>query len=74
MAVEEMVMDGRRNRRMDIIGIDANAILGDGAPSDRVNIIGDYGFGRRSDRGDHFASWLHGVNLAAVATMWPRTW
>ena len=55
MAVEEVMMDGRRKRRMNVIGIDANAVLGEGAPSDREDIIGEYGFGQRYERRENFA-------------------
>ena len=76
--VEETVLHARRNQRMSVVGIDANAILGARCLNDDGSIIGDYGIGFRNERGFDFASWVHGARLTAAATLqrkeWGQTW
>ena len=69
MGIESIVSSARRAKRMNIIGIDANAIIGDRRLADDERIVGDYGHGHRNTRGDIFVSWLHGIRLSAVNTM-----
>ena len=48
LAIEEVVADARRSRKMNIIGIDANAVVGRQMPTDDGHIIGAYGGGQRN--------------------------
>jgi hypothetical protein len=54
---------------MNILGLDANAVLGGREVTDDKRIIGDHGRGLRNDRGHIFAARLHGQRLSAAATM-----
>ena len=77
-AVETVVARARKWRRMNVIGVDANAILGRQNETDDATIIGEHGVEQRNARGHIFAAWLHGQRLSAAATMrskpWNETW
>ena len=77
-AVETVVARARKWRRIDVIGVDANAILGRQNETDDATIIGEHGVEQRNARGHIFAAWLHGQRLSAAATMrskpWNETW
>ena len=72
--LEEIVLSGRRERRMNVLGMDANAMIGAKLDADSSNIVGEFGHGVRNTRGATLASWMHGVNLAAVSSMFDRPW
>ena len=77
-SLDEVILGARGSKRMNIIGIDANAVLGRQKVTDDGRIIGEYGGGERNERGHIFAAWLHGLRLSAAATMvsneWGATW
>ena len=73
-SLEETVINARRLNRMNIIGIDANAVIGRQMMTDDDCIIGECGMGARNARGHIFATWLHGSRLAVSATMLPKPW
>lgn len=74
MSLEEVVEITRRSRRTNLIGMDANAVIGLQRYGDRPNIVGESGMGHRNERGDTLVNWLHGANLAAaVATMMDKS-
>ena len=66
--LEEAVHKARRSKMMNVIGIDANAALGTPEVTDDGRIVGEYGLGRRNNRGHVFASWLQDQRLTAAAT------
>ena len=72
--LEDVVSAARQQRRMNIVGVDANAIVGKRCSADDERIVGDYGHGARSKRGFTFVSWLHGQRLAVVSTQKPKPW
>ena len=77
LAIEETVLESRKNRRLNIVGIDANSIIGRASLVDDSRIVGSCGIGDRNQRGDSFVSWLHGNRLCAVTTIKPsrsHTW
>jgi hypothetical protein len=59
-ALEDLVASARATHRTDIVGVDANAVIGNSLETDIDTIIGDYGVGPRNRRGHMFAPWLHG--------------
>ena len=59
---------------MNMIGVDASAVLGRGKETDDDSIIGGCGYGCRNARGHAFAAWLHGQRLAVSASMKDRPW
>ena len=77
-AVETVVARARKWRRMNVMGVDANAILGRQNETDDATIIGEHGVEQRNARGHIFVAWLHGQRLSAAATMrskpWNETW
>ena len=70
--VRNAVLDGRRQRRLCICGLDANAVLGQQETSDDSRIVGKHGVGTRNDRGYAFSTWLHSCSLAASSTMFRK--
>ena len=68
-ALEEVIADGRRRQLTNIVGIDGNAVIGTKLHTDCDDIVGNFGIGRRSCRGDALVSWMHGRRLAALNTM-----
>jgi len=72
--VEEVIQSAREARLMNILGIDANAVIGARAATDDVNIVGAHGMGQRNHRGDMFTNWAHGMRMAAVNTMFQKPW
>jgi hypothetical protein len=72
--VEEVVRIGRKDRRLNLLGIDANAVIGTRCLQDDGQIVGNHGQEPRNLRGDIFVSWLHGVRLGAVTTMKQKSW
>jgi hypothetical protein len=71
-AVENVIQSGRDSKRLNIVGIDANAILGMALDGDQRDIIGLHGHGERNDRGYVFANWLHGSRMSALGTMFRK--
>ena len=69
LAVEDIVITARREKRQTIVGMDANAVIGERWGADSERIIGDFGLGQRNARGHILVPWMHGINLAAVNTM-----
>ena len=55
-----------------VVGIDANAVLGQQDDHDSSRIIGKGGLHSRNERGVSFAAWLHLVHLAACNTMFDK--
>ena len=78
LGLEEVIESSRRAHRQNIVGTDANAVIGARHLSDNQRIIGEYGHGNRDARGHLFVQRLHGMNLAAlsthVSTTWERAW
>ena len=71
-SVADVVSDGRASKRMNMIGIDANSVIGRQNVLDDDRIIGDYGTSVRNARGYNFAAFLHGSRLAAASTILPK--
>ena len=63
-----VVEEGRRRGCTNIVGLDANAIIGTSTGTDLQNIIGPSGHGRICWRGHMLTDRLHGVKLAAATT------
>eukprot|EP00973_Karenia_brevis_P055149 7668816-Karenia_brevis.AAC.1 len=63
--VEDLVLDARKMKKSVMVGIDANAVLGQSEDTDDPSTIGRHGVGMRNDRGHLFAIWLHNMRLAA---------
>jgi hypothetical protein len=74
LAIEEVILSARREGRINIMGFDANAVLGISQPQDDDRIVGPHGHGQRNLRGDCLADWLHGLRLSAVTTMRSKPW
>jgi len=68
-AIEDLIEEGRAKHCINVVGVDANAVLGGSLPADSDAIVGSHGIGRRNERGHILCNWLHGVRLAAPATM-----
>ena len=49
---EEAITSARRSGFSNVIGIDANAVLGARMDGEDEAIIGDFGYGQRNQRGD----------------------
>jgi hypothetical protein len=71
-AVERVIQRGRESKRMNICGIDANAVLGKQKGGDQPDIIGLHGHGVRNDRGYVFGDWLHGGRMTALGTIFRK--
>lgn len=69
LAVDQVITSARRAKRFNIVGMDANAVLGQREATDDPFLIGEFGVGQRNERGYDFSAWLHGVRLTAVTTM-----
>jgi hypothetical protein len=69
LALEEIIAKGRVERRTNIVGVDANAVIGKRTAADCAQIIGEHGHGYRNERGQLFTAWLHGQKVAALNTM-----
>ena len=54
---------------MNIVGIDANAVLGPWRPGDGGRIIGVSGIGDRNHRCEILGVWLDAVHLGMATTM-----
>ena len=67
--LELAIVGGRRSHRMNILGLDANAILGAQLEQDCNCIIGRHAMGTRFTRGDMLSAWMHGLRMAAATTM-----
>ena len=61
-----VISAGRATHRLNIIGMDANAVIGARLSSDSVDIVGGYGGGARNDRGRLLIPWLHGQRLGVI--------
>ena len=72
--LEEVTDAARLKKYSVIIGVDANAVLGSRWPTDSTDIIGPYGLGERNGRGQILAPWMHGMRLAAAASMFALSW
>ena len=68
-AIEDLVEEGRAKHCINVVGVDANAVLGGSLLGDSDAIVGSRGIGHGNDRGHILCNWLHGVRLAAPATM-----
>ena len=68
-SLAEIVARGRAAKHMNVVGIDANAVIGRQSWTDDERIIGDWGMGVRNARGHIFAAFLHGSRLAVSMTM-----
>ena len=69
LALEDVLKDGRETRRTNVVGLDANAVLGRRTGEDCASIVGGSGLGHRNHRGHIFEAWLHGQKLAVLNTM-----
>ena len=72
--LQEVVNGGRMSKRMNLIGVDANAVLGRQTMTDDEHIIGMHGYGHRNERGHLLAAWLHGQRLAVAASQRQKSW
>lgn len=70
--LESSVLSGRACKRHLVVGIDANAVVGQQDAHDSSRIIGKGGLHSRNERGVSFAAWLHLVHLAACNTMFDK--
>lgn len=55
-----------------LVGIDANAVIGQQSPHDSKRVVGKCGLDSRNERGVCFVSWLHFNHLAACNTMYEK--
>ena len=55
--------------RICIVGVDANAILGEQGEHDNSIVVGSHGLGTRNHRGHLFSHFLHTSRMAACNTM-----
>ncbi len=74
LEVETLIDAARVQKRIVLVGIDANAVLGERWPTDLDTIIGNHGVGDRNEMGRVLCPWIHGMRLTAVATMFDRSW
>ena len=73
LACLESAVDGARAcRRHIVVGIDANAVLGQQYAHDSKRVIGQWGLHSRNERGVSFAALLHLVHLAVCNTMFQK--
>ena len=72
MVLDDVVEQARSSRMTNLVGIDANAVIGVTAEGDRETVVGKYCVGERTSRGDMFVAWLHGNHLSAAATTFYR--
>ena len=56
--VQSVIEEGWKFKRLNICGLDANAVLGAQLEDDIGDIIGRHNYGERNDRGFEFAAWL----------------
>ena len=73
LVLEGILESARRDHRMNVIGVDANAVIGARREGESANIVGEYTFGQRNERGHLLVPWMHYMNTAAVSTMHPTT-
>ena len=64
-ALEPLISSARSSRRTCVVGIDANAVIGEQKSTDDELFIGVYGLGQRNARGDIFVPWLDGQRMIA---------
>ena len=55
-----------------MIGIDANAVVGEQSVQDSRHVVGRWGLHARNDRGVCFTAWLHQNHLSACNTMFQK--
>ena len=70
--LEKTVQHARRHKCTSIVGVDANAIIGQQSLHDHGKIIGQWGLGERNERGMILASWLHTTRLSVASTMFKK--
>ena len=77
-ALEGIILSARRSKKMNVVGIDANAVIGRQEVTDDAQVIGEFGMRARNDRSHIFAAWLHGQRLAVASSMklkhWDEAW
>ena len=57
--MEDEIKDARKKKTFIIIGVDANAVVGEQSEHDSHRIIGSGGLHTRNERGVTFVAWLH---------------
>ena len=65
-------LQAKQQRRMFILGVDANAILGKQLVLDDPQLIGNSGMGSRNDRGHILADWMRKQKLSAANTCFSK--
>ena len=70
--MEEAVGRACQSLQLVVVGIDANAVIGQQTAHDSRKVVGQWGLHSRNERGVLFTAWLHMVRLAASNTMFKK--